>query len=284
MTDVHVRHVSRRLRNLCEPIAACVYFAPEAISAYEELGLDYAQGYFTSRSACMGQLSGEAVTATFGVFRPEVVVPSVREGWSKTDPDTLLQARYEGATAALERMIGTPDTARAVEILRPAMEAQPLSGRPIFAGLRSLPFPDEPLGALWRACDYVREHRGDGHVAAWIATGLDALEIGLLTEIYWGLDVGSYIATRGFGSDDVEKGLRRLEEHRLVADGRFTEAGRALREGIEDATDSMEAGVVEALGDAADELFGILEPWTQAILDAGGYPVDPARVMDQVRG
>lgn len=283
MTDEHIRRVSRRLRNLCEPIAACVYFAPEAISAYEELGLDYAQGYFTSRSACMGRLSGEAVTATFGVFRPEIVVPFVREGWSKTDPDAVLAARYEGATAALERMIGAPDTARAVEILRPAMEAQPMSGRPIFAGLRSLPFPEDPLGRLWRVCDYVREHRGDGHIAAWTAAGLDALEVGLLTELYWEVDLGSYIATRGFGPDDVSEGLRRLEARGLVADRAFTEAGWALREEIEEATDRMETGVVEALGDDAEEIFGILEPWTRAILDAGGYPVDPAEVMDRAR-
>lgn len=279
MTDV--RRVSRRLRNLCEPIAGSVYFAPEAMAAYSELGLDYVRGYFCSRSASMGRLSGEAVAAAFGVFNPDVVVPAVSEGWKETDHDALLEARYAGATTALRRMIGAPDTSRAVEILRPVMESLPLSGRPVFSGLRSLPFPEDPVGALWRVCDYVREHRGDGHVAAWVEAGCDPLEIGLLTELYWGLEVGSYISTRGYGPDDVEAGLARLEGRGLVSGRGFTDEGRAFREGIEEVTDRMETRVVEGLVDDAEELFATLEPWTKAVLDAGGYPVDPSRFMDR---
>ena len=37
-------------------------------------------GYFCSRSACMGRLTGEAVTATFGVFIPHRGDPRRREG------------------------------------------------------------------------------------------------------------------------------------------------------------------------------------------------------------
>jgi len=67
-SDEHVRSVSRRVRDLIEPLAANVYFAPEALEAYKELGLSYLPGYFRSRSACMGDVSGEVVVATFGVF------------------------------------------------------------------------------------------------------------------------------------------------------------------------------------------------------------------------
>ena len=96
---------SRRLRNALEPLAANVYFAKPAHDRYEALGLDYFAGYFCSRSACMGRLTGEAVTATFGVFSPAAVLPAVEKGWSLTDPETILEARREGATEELTRIL-----------------------------------------------------------------------------------------------------------------------------------------------------------------------------------
>ncbi|MGH9187411.1 MAG: SCO6745 family protein, partial [Acidimicrobiales bacterium] len=188
MHEDDVRRVSRRLRNLVEPLAANVYFAAEAIDAYRELGLGYGAGYFCSRSAGMGRLSGEAVAAAFGVFNPAIVVPAVTKGWAATTPEAILNARLGGATASLTRILdGLPDgAARATELLRKAADAAPSEGRPIFSGLRSLGFPEDPMGDLWRAADLVREHRGDSHTAAWVTTGVDAVEITLLTERWWG--------------------------------------------------------------------------------------------------
>jgi hypothetical protein len=276
-----VTGVSRRLRDLAEPIAANVYFAPEAQEAYAALGLDYPTGYFCSRGACMGQVPGEVVAAAFGVFNPEVVIPLVEAGWKKTDAATILDARHRGAIAALHRQLGNADTSRAVAILRPVMEGSDYAGRMLFSGLRSLPFPGDPLGALWRVCDLVREHRGDGHIAAWVGAGCDPVEIGLLTELYWGLQPGTYIRSRAWSKEQIDAALDRLQDKGLVRDGAFTDEGRAFRRDIERATDAMEQSVVRPLGDRADELLSILEPWTKAIIDQGGYPVDPSRIMSQ---
>ena len=83
-TDFQQR--ARRLRNAVEPVAAGVYFAPEAHSAYTALGFAGSppvspdgiarpelKSYFTSRSACMGHVHGEVVAAAFGCFNPKVV-------------------------------------------------------------------------------------------------------------------------------------------------------------------------------------------------------------------
>src|SRR5438128_8811539 len=51
--DLHT--AARRLRNVVEPIAAGVYFAPEARDRYRGLGLDFFEGYFCSRGACLGK-------------------------------------------------------------------------------------------------------------------------------------------------------------------------------------------------------------------------------------
>jgi len=75
----------RRLRNAVEPVAAGVYFVPEAYAAYQALGVEGSpvaqngvarpelKSYFTSRVACLGQAPGEVVTAAFGCFDPRVV-------------------------------------------------------------------------------------------------------------------------------------------------------------------------------------------------------------------
>jgi hypothetical protein len=282
MDEQRLRQVSRRLRDLCEPIAGSVYFVREAQDRYRELGLaNYAESYFPSRGACLGRPSGRVISASFGVFNPGIVLPAVEAGWSKTDPASLLAARERGATEGLKRLLGSnADVARAVEILRPAMESVEYSGRMLFSGLLSLPFPEDPVSQLWRVCDYVRERRGDGHIAAWVSAGCDAVEISLLTELLWGLQLRSYIFTRGWTADDVEAGVERLRSKGYLDGDAFTDAGRRYRRSIESATDEGEKVVVEALGDDADELFSVLEPLQKAVLAGKGYPVDPSATMN----
>jgi hypothetical protein len=273
---------ARTLRDLAEPIAACVYFVPEALEGYKKLGLDdYATGYFSSRGACLGQPSGEVVCAAFGVFNPKIVIPAVKAAWAKTRPEDVLKTREEGTTAALRRMLGDIDPAPAVEILRSVFESAPYAGRALFSGLRALRFPDDPLAQLWRVCDYVRERRGDNHIAAWIAAGCDPVEIGLLTELYWGMALGTYIFSRGWSSEEVEAGIERLTAKGYLAGREFTDAGRMYRRGIEAATDAIDADVLETLDGRTDELFAMLEPWTAAVLEAKGYPRNPADFMNQ---
>lgn len=269
--------MSRRLRDLVELVAANVYFAPEAQDAYRELDLDYLSGYFCSRGACMGQVPGEVVVAAFGVFNPAIVVPAVERGWATTDAASVLEARQRGATASLRRILGDSPAGgtRATELLRAAADAATGEGRPLFSGLRSLGFPADPVGDLWRAADLVREHRGDSHTAAWVAAGVDAVEITLLTELWWRIPVNSYVATRGWSSDEIDAALGRLRDRGLVDGDAFTAEGEALRAAIEEATDRQERAIVGALGDDADELFSIMTPWADAIIAAGGYPADP---------
>jgi hypothetical protein len=281
VTDEQVRTVSRRLRNLVEPIAANVYFAKEAHAAYDTLGLSYLPGYFCSRSACLGTVPGEVVVSAFAVFNPELVLPAVAEGRAKTDVASLLAARESGAVASLARILGDdpPGVARAIAILRRAGDAATCEGHPLFAGLRSLGFPGSAVGDLWRAADLVREHRGDSHTGAWVSHGVDAVEITLLTELWWKLPLNTYVSTRGWTAEQIAAGIDRLRDRGLVEGDGFTPAGRALRASIEEATDRQERAVVTAIGDDADELFAPLEQWSQAIVGAGGYP--PANMQRQ---
>ena len=276
--NARVRQVSRRLRDLVEPIAANVYFAPEPRDAYAELGLpDFGPAYFCSRGGCLGQVPGEVITAAFGVFSPRTVIAAVDEGWSKTDAPTILEARQRGATAALERILG-PDPAglaRATELLRRAADAATGEGRHLFSGLRSLGWPGDPMGDLWRAADLVREHRGDSHICAWVAHGVDPIQANLLTELWWRMPFRRYVQTRGWTDDEIDGAVARLQEAGVVDRDAFTAKGEELRASIEEATDIQETLLVDALGTDAEELFDIIEPWAKEIVRTGGYPADP---------
>ncbi len=277
---------ARKLGSILEPIVAQVYFAPECHGAYEALGFDASAreaagvalpdgpAYFTSRGSLLGQVHGTVVAAAFGVFNPEVVVPCVELGWQRTDAATICAARTDGAIAHLRRILGDEPAGldRANELLARAVEPLRPEGRALFAGLCALGIPDEPLTALWRRGDMLREYRGDSHIAAWVSAGVDATEIGLLTELYWGLPLRSYARTRAWTAEQFDAATERLESRGLIADGAFTPAGRELREGIEADTDLQCAPVIDALGDDIDELIAILAPWGVAIRDAKGYP------------
>ena len=293
MTEFHEK--ARRLRNAVEPVAAGVYFAPEAHAAYEALGFPGSpviqggvsrpemKAYFTSRSACMGQVPGEVVAAAFGCFNPKAVIPAVEAGWQLTSRETILDAREQGATAMLQRILGDqPDgLSRTTELLCRAAAVAPWAGRPIYSGLSSLGFPGHPLGDLWRAADLVREHRGDSHVIAWAVGGADAVEILLLTEQWWGLPARTYTPTRGWNADDMDAGCDRLQRRGLMTDDEeLTDAGRAFREEIEVRTDELERPLLDALGDDLDELLDHLDAWSDAIVDNGSYPQRVAGVYN----
>ena len=238
-------------------------------SAREVNGVTMPDGpaYFTSRGSILGQVPGDVVAAAFGVFNPEVVVPCVELGWSRTDAPTIGAARTEGATEQLRRVLGDePDGLdRVNDLLAPAVEPLRPEGRSLYAGLRALDVPDDPVAAMWRRCDMLREFRGDSHIASWVSAGLDATEIGLLTELFWGLPLRTYSRTRAWTTEQFDAATERLESRGLVADGAFTEAGRELREDIEVHTDAQMRPTLDALDDEITELCERLAPWGEAI-------------------
>jgi hypothetical protein len=294
MADLH--RTARRLRDLVEPVAASVYFAPECHDNYATLGFGASPGefagvaapemcaYFTSRGACLGQVPGEIVTAAFGVFTPAIVVPAVTQGWATTDRESVLAARLDGQRAQLERILGAePDGIdRATELLRRVADAGQHAGRPMFAGLASLGFPGDPMGDFWRAADLVREHRGDCHTIAWTASGLTAPEVMLVTELWWGMPARSYSLTRGWTTEQYDAAEERLRTDGLLDDSGLTTEGRALRSHIEHDTDRLEMAAVAALGDDAGELFELLEPWSASIVAGGGYPANAFQTLSDL--
>lgn len=277
---------ARRLSAALEPFVGSVYFSPECHAGYAALGFAGSSGstpdgvelpdgpaYFTSRGSVMGHVPGEVVASAFAVFNPAAVVPAVAYGWTLTDAPTIEAARTDGAVAQLARILGDePDRVGWVRdtLLRACGPLRP-EGRPLYAGVLSQGLPGSPLADCWRLGDRLREFRGDAHTAAWTSAGFDATEIGLLTELFIGLPMGSYIRTRAWSSDDLAAAQERLRSRGLLEGDGFSAAGREAREAVEATTDAAMAPALAAVGDDLDDLVATLAGWSRAVQAGGGY-------------
>ncbi len=260
--------VARRLFELIEPISLVNFFSDEPNDSMAALGFsNYWDGYFAGRSAPLGQVPAEVVHAAFYNFAEGEVARHIPKVWDTTTPEAAHAAREHGCVAALRRILGdlveTPGLARAAELLATASTSAPTEGRVMYAGLRTLPMPEEPVARLWHAANMLREHRGDGHIAALLCEGIGGTEAHVLSA----LDLGIYPA-ESFGRihhlprarlAEVMDGLR--ERGLLDAAGRFTDAGRATKDRIESLTDALAEAPYDRLEPLeTDELIRVLEP------------------------
>lgn len=286
MDDAELSAKARKLAAVIEPFAGQVYFSPECHAGYAGLGFSPSRterngvalpdgtAYFCSRGSLLGQVPGELVASAFAVFNPSVVIPAVTTGWSLTDAKTIERARTDGALTQLSRILGSapPGIDRLRDLLGRASTSLPVAGKPLYAGVLASEVPGSPLGAAWRFADRLREYRGDAHTAAWTSAGFDAVEIGLLTELYWGLPLKTYTRSRAWSGAELVDGISRLEERGLIRDGSFTDAGRAAREAVELCTDRQCRPVIAALGAEFDTAVDLLAPMGTEIRAQHGYP------------
>ena len=270
---------ARRTWRTVEPIHGMIYFSPEAAGGYEALGLTDRMGYFASRAAPMGAVPAEVVIATFFNFRPELVRASIPEAWNRATRDQILDARVQGADAALRRSlpdaITSPEMVEASALARRAAEVacEHLDGRPLFAGHASLPWPDAPHLVLWHAQTLLREFRGDGHIAALVAAGLTGLEAAITHVATGEVPSAVLVSTRAWPDDEWQAGVEGLRSRGLLEptdELTFTDLGHAQRQWIEDATDAAAVVAYESLGDdACSRLRALTRSWSKAIVDQG---------------
>lgn len=271
---------ARRLYERLEPLHAFVYFAPEPNLRYQALGIEGFAGYFASRAAAMGPVGSEVVVATFFNFQPSLVRAALPAAWEQASPEQVLDARLRGADEALRRMLGDdliadPGLSEAAGLARTAAEACTPQGRPLYAAHAALPWPEEPHLQLFHAVTLLREHRGDGHVAALTLEGLDHGEV-LVTHAaspHLGLPEDILKLTRGFSDEEWEATKARLRERGILSeDGTLTAEGTALRQRIEDRTDEAALPPWQALGDAGcARLVEVAQPFSRAVVRSGAF-------------
>jgi hypothetical protein len=278
---------ARRLWALGEPFHALTYFADEARTAFGAAGLrGFWAGYFAGRAAPLGAVGPEVVTATFGSFAPAFVARRVPEVWTTSSPVGALAARLAGVDAAVQRALpGWADSAEAAEaatLAGRAAAAVDLPGRPLAAANAGLPVPAEPHLALWQALTTLREHRGDGHLAALLQRELLGLPALVLTAAAGTTPAEWLQKARGWSPEDWAEAQGALAERGWLAGGQLTAEGLAIRTAVEADTDRLALGPWAALGDVGcDRLAELLTPVRRAVIVAGDWPAhNPIGVPD----
>lgn len=266
---------ARRLRDALEPIASHAVWSRRTNEVLSKLGLTIFTGYVWGKAAALGEPPAEVVAAAFASYEPGLIIAAYEEARRQCGRAGMLAAREEATIESLAEVLDGVDVTPVVRALRRGVEAADGTGRPMFSGLRSLGWPDHPVGQLWRACELVREHRGDGHVAACISAGLGPVAMNVVTELWMGMSLGQLtIWQRGCSEEAVAATVADLERRGLVADGQLTATGRALRDDIEERTDAMQQPVIDAIGDNLDATVASLDEWSAACIKAGFYTPD----------
>jgi hypothetical protein len=266
--------LARRFFDRFEPVHAVTYFAPEARTALDELGYrGFWMGYFAARSAPLGMAPPELVTAIFHNFAPQRVAKALPAAWQIAGPEAALRARQDSAVAALRRYGVKEDenVSAAAELAGKAARQAPVDGRPLFAANRALPWPDNPLAALWHATTLLREHRGDGHVAILTAAGISGRECNVLHAAADRVPRDYIARTRDYDETEWRHHEQQLAERGLLNDdGSLTAAGGELKDHIESTTDALGLSALDALGDdEVEALFASLTPITRAVVEGG---------------
>jgi hypothetical protein len=268
--------VARRMWQVMEPCHAMIYFAPEAAEEYKAAGLrGQWMGYFASRSGPMGRVCADVVVATFHNFHPRLVHRAIPDAWSFATPEHVLEARYRAADGALRRLLGDAVAGAAVveaaSLARDATQACDPAGRALFAGHRSLPWPEPAHLVLWHAITLLREFRFDGHVAALLSEGVDGCEANVTNAATGNVSADLLKAMRAYTDEEWAAGEQRLRVRGwLDGAGAFTDEGRAARQAIEDRTDALAMAPWRHLGaDGCRRLEELMLPLTDRVADAG---------------
>ena len=264
---------ARRMYGLVEPIGLIPYVVDEPAEALMALGLrNYWDTYFAGRAGPLGGgVPAGVVHAIFYNFAPGEVARHIPRVWDLITPEAALAARERGCVAALRRMLGDladrPGVARAAGLAVKAATSARTEGRPLYAALRTLPVPEEPVARLWYAGNLLREHRGDGHVTALVANGIGGTEAHVLHALSDGMPAEKFGRVWHLPPAQLAAVIDGMRDRGLVgADGWLTAAGRATKERIEALTDDLAAQAYQVLApNELDQLTAELEPIAAAL-------------------
>lgn len=269
--------LARRFFDRFEPVHGVTYFAPECRAALDGVGYrGFWMGYFAARSAPLGVVAPEVVAAAFYNFTTERVAKALPAVWEMSTPAQILELRLSSAVEALRRS-GVTDsdaTRQAADLAAKAARTAPLDGRPLYAANRALPWPDEPVAKLWHAATLLREQRGDAHIAVLVAEGISGRESNVLHAAAGRVPRDMIMRSRDYDDEQWEHYVDRLRSRGwLDGDGQLTAAGREAKQAVEDRTDALALGALEALtDDEVATLFRVLTPITRHVVAAGDVP------------
>jgi hypothetical protein len=223
------------------------------------------------------------VAAAFCNFHPAMVAKAVPACWDVVAPETLCRVRAIAAAEALGEVCRTEARSAllaSLPLLRRVSEGCDGSGRVMAGANRSLwpriatALGTGGLGEVWQACTTLREHRGDGHVAALVVHGLSGLQAHVLAAGTKAIPVEVLRDNRGWSEAQWDDATTTLAGAGLLhTDGRVTDAGRTVHGQVEELTDEPAEPPYAALSDQAlEELHGALSACAADVAASGLVP------------
>ncbi len=269
----------RQLWFQLETIHAVTYFAEEVQLALAGVGLrGFWMGYMASRAAPLGPVGPGPVEAAFYNFHSSRVRRALPEAWRLASPEAVLAARLHAVGQALWRLVGDelrqPDVAVAAQLARRAAESADCGGRVLAAGYQNLDWPTVPHLVLWQAATVLREHRGDGHVAALVASRISGLEAHVLAVAAGTADAAFQQSSRGWSSEDWASASESCRRRGwLDASGELTEKGWTVKRRLEQQTDRLAAGPFRSLDEnEVARMAAVMDRLARLIVAAGAIP------------
>lgn len=159
---------------------------------------------------------------------------------------------------------------RAANLLIKAGTSGRTEGRALYAAVRALPIPTEPVARLWHGANLLREHRGDGHVAALLTAGIGRTESHVLHALADGMPANEFGRVSHLPPAQLAGVIDAMRARGLIgADGWLTELGRETKARIEAATDELAAPAYDILEPAElQQLIEDLQPLAARLVKA----------------
>lgn len=116
----------------------------------------------------------------------------------------------------------------------------------------------------------LREHRGDGHIAALVVEGVGGLEAHVLYALDQGMAPEACGRIHHLPATQIAAVVEGVRRRGLIGDdGQLSDEGRAVRQRIEDRTDDLAAAPYESLEPAElEELAVALAPLAEVLVAA----------------
>jgi hypothetical protein len=274
--------LTREVNTVLEPLFTAAIVASEVVDGFAVLGFDredWWERYFAFRSAPLGRASADAVVATYFNFRPERIAEYVPRVWDIAEPAAVVDALRDTTAAMMTRALGElrngDEVRELAALLGEAAGAafQHPSGRPLFAGIASIPWPAECPAQLWLGMHALREFRGDGHVAVLTSDGLSGIESLVLQIAYRRFPPDLLRLSRGWSLDRWDDAVSDLRGRGLLVADQLvlSEEGARYREELEARTDRVAWPAFAPIGaEGVRRILELAPPIVAAVVAAAG--------------
>ena len=126
------------------------------------------------------------------------------------------------------------------------------------------------VARLFHAASLLREHRGDGHIAALMVEGVGGLEAHVLLALDMDLPAEKFGRVHHLPTAQLVAVIDGMRDRGLIGDdGWLSDQGRAVKQRVESLTDDLAARPYASLKPGElDELMDTLEPLAALLLAA----------------